>query len=613
MTTTTKPGDDTMAHAIDLQRRRFMQYAGLGFLALSGAPGLTRAMTSASLARASPNFHPDVELELVSRNASLTLLPGSPTAVMKYDAHVLSGPPDTLMDIPGSYLGPLLRFHQGQKVRIRYRNEMTQPSIAHWHGLHVPAAADGHPMYAVQRGESYVYEFEVLNRAGTYIYHSHAHEQTAEQVYFGLASGIVVSDDDEKRLGLPSGEFDLPVVIQDRAFDTNNQLVYVTHHMEQMTGFHGDRILINGSLNNEFQVASRAYRLRLVNGSNARIYKLAWDDGTPITVIGTDGGLLENPETRPYVMLAPGERLDLWADFSGRAVGSELVMRSKPFHGVLPGMAQNMLSRHGAPEGQGGGMGHGMMGGMGHGMMGGMGRGGSDGEHRRGGGMMGGMGGMMNIPHMRLPLGSDYPVFKIRVTHQVSDSLALPARLSTIHRLTARDTANPSKPLPLAISEGPMSMLLNGRPYHMDDVQDFEKVKVNTIQLMEIFHSHGGGHGGPAGGEEHGGGEGGGMMGGMGHGGGGMGAMMAMAHPIHMHGQQFQILSRRLEGQSSEAYDTVREGFIDSGWKDTALTMPGERITLVKPFQDYTGRFMYHCHNLEHEDMGMMREFEIVP
>lgn len=89
-----------------------------------------------------------------------------------------------------------------------------------------------------------------------------------------------------------------------------------------------------------------------------------------------------------------------------------------------------------------------------------------------------------------------------------------------------------------------------------------------------------------------------------------MGMMMSMPHPIHLHGQQFQILSRR-QSQSSAAYDTVKEGFVDSGWKDTVLVMPGEEIEIAKPFRDYTGLFLYHCHNLEHEDMGMMRNFYV--
>ncbi|SCN47731.1 Multicopper oxidase [methanotrophic endosymbiont of Bathymodiolus azoricus (Menez Gwen)] len=99
------------------------------------------------------------------------------------------------------------------------------------------------------------------------------------------------------------------------------------------------------------------------------------------------------------------------------------------------------------------------------------------------------------------------------------------------------------------------------------------------------------------------------MGGGMGMMGGGM--MMSMAHPIHLHGQQFQVLSREIEGMRQEEYKTVKEGFLDTGWKDTVLVMPGEEIVIAKPFQDYKGLFLYHCHNLEHEDLGMMRQFYI--
>lgn len=84
---------------------------------------------------------------------------------------------------------------------------------------------------------------------------------------------------------------------------------------------------------------------------------------------------------------------------------------------------------------------------------------------------------------------------------------------------------------------------------------------------------------------------------------------MAMAHPIHLHGQQFQIVSRSIDSSREGSYATVKEGFINSGLKDTVLVMPGETVRIIKPFQDYKGLFMFHCHNLEHEDMGMMRDF----
>jgi hypothetical protein len=297
-------------------------------------------------------------------------------------------------------------------------------------------------------------------------------------------------------------------------------------------------------------------------------------------------------------------------------------LRSRSFSGVLPGMAERMMTgKHGGDDQQHGGGGHRM-----------------------------GMGGMHGSA---LPVGSDYPIFTVRVTKSVSDSPTLPNKLSTIKHYTLGDTTNPNKPVPIAISEGPMKMVLNGRPYAYNDILPSERIPFNTVQLMEIFHAHGGsgGHGddkpsesgdhkmggmGMMGGMRHGDdqaqGEGGHRMGGMrmgmrqggdnadgghkmggmgGMGGGGMGMMMTMAHPIHLHGQYFQILSRTTGMGAGDDYATVKDGFIEGGWKDTVLVMPGESVKIIKPFQDFKGLFMYHCHNLEHEDMGMMRDFSV--
>lgn len=573
-----------MKHSTNPSRRRFFAQTGAGLLAWAGLPGWLRAMEGMGdmptlpARKASASFHPDVEIDLLCKPSSISILPGNATRVQQYFATLVKGPANTLTQLPGSYLGPILRFQKGQKIRINLHNQLDEVTITHWHGLHVPAEVDGHPLYAIGKGEAFVYEFEMLNRASMNIYHPHPHNTTAKQVYHGLAGAIIVNDDEEKRLELPGGEFEIPVVIQDRLFDNNNQLIYARHMHDRMMGFYGDRILVNGSPNFHLDVASRAYRFRVLNASTARIYKLAWDDNSPITVIGTDGGLLEKPVKKTYVMLAPGERLDLWADFSGRKVGSQLVLRSREFSGVLPGM----------------------------------------------------MGGGRGMHGSGLPVGSDYPIFSVKVVRQVSDSPVLPQKLSIIKHYTAADASNPHKPVPIGISEGPMKMVLNGRPYAYNDIQPNERIPFDTVQLMEIFHAHGGGHdqtskstaqhgGGEQSGHKMGGmgmrgmnheGGGKGMGMGMRHG-GGMGMMMSMAHPIHLHGQYFQILKRSLDGPETKGYASVKDGFIEGGWKDTVLVMPGERVKIVKPFQDFKGLFMFHCHNLEHEDMGMMRDFSV--
>jgi len=544
-----------MAERIEFTRRGFLLSA-----AAVAAPSLALGENGRAPDAAPESFNPDVEIELICKRDAAQILSGRPTQVWRYVGNLIKGPPNTLTVVPDSYLGPLMRFVKGQKIRIRLRNELPEHTITHWHGLHVPMAADGHPSSAIDPGQTYVYEFEVLNRASMNFYHPHTHEATATQVYRGLAGGLIVEDEEERALGLPSGEYEVPLVIQDRSFDSENQLSYGDDMHTSMFGFHADRVLVNGRPDYRLNVASRAYRLRILNGSNARIYKLAWDDGTPLTVIGVDGGLLEKAETKPYVMLAPAERVDLFVDFSGRAMGSKLVMWSGAFYGLAPPMAERMMGS-------------------------------------------------------AISMSEGFPIFTATVTRAVSESPKLPAKLATIQRHPMDEVANRNNPIPIAITMAHMSMLINGGAYGHDELQPQERIPVDTVQLLEIFHAHGHmGMGGMMGGM-------GGMMGGMGMmrgrmgmGGGmrGMGMMgMSMAHPIHLHGQSFQIESRVFEGGDDEAYATVRDGFVDSGLKDTVLVAPGERIRIVKPFQDFKGRFMYHCHNLEHEDMGMMREFSV--
>ncbi|MGB3226290.1 MAG: multicopper oxidase domain-containing protein [Desulforhopalus sp.] len=511
----------------DHSRRRFLKLTGYGTLGLIANglwPGIARLATVQPPDTA---FVPDLEISLIARPDEVTIFPGNPTMVWRYHATVHKGDHARIVETPGSYLGPVIKVIQGEKIRIRFKNMLPEESIVHWHGLHVPAIMDGHPRYVVSQGQSYLYEFEVNNRAGTYWYHPHPHGRTGPQVYHGLAGLFLVSDAKEQNVGLPDGEYDVPLVIQDRTFDSGNQLVYMSgHRMERMTGFLGDMIMVNGLPDFTLPVSTGAYRLRLLNGSNSRVYKLAWQDGRPLTIIGTDGGLLERAVHHRYVFLSPGERLEIWADFSDNPVGYTTSLISLSFDA--------------------GGMGGGR---MGHGMM---------------------MGGRMGR-NQGFPNGAPFSVFKVNVTRPVKTNYRLPDRLTEIGPVRLGDAVNSSRPRQFYLTMRHMQWTINGRVFQMEEVADDEIVQLGSTEIWEFNNT-----------------------------GGGMMNMMNMPHPIHLHGKQFRIIERS---------GVAHQGYVDEGWKDTVLLMPGERIRILVNFDDYPGMFLYHCHNLEHEDMGMMRNY----
>ena len=288
----------------DAGRRRFLKQAGaVALVGLLGG-GKSRASATHSMppAEATLDFNPDVELELAAVVDDIGLLPGAPTAVWRFTGKVLRGNADALSFLKNSENGPsfvpVIRTRRGQKIRIFFGNRLPEKSIVHWHGLHIVQRMDGHPMYAVATGNRYVYEFIVDNRAGTYWFHPHPHERTGFQVYHGLAGFLLVGDDEEDALKLPRGMFDLPLVIQDRTFDSRNQLVYLQSMMDRMMGFMGERVLVNATPDYTKPVERNAYRMRLLNGSNATAYELSLNNGRPFLVIGTDGGLLSSKQSR---------------------------------------------------------------------------------------------------------------------------------------------------------------------------------------------------------------------------------------------------------------------------------------------------------------------------
>jgi len=506
---------------VDSQRRNFLTIAGATAVAgtLPFVPGARIAAAAAS-----GKFTPDVEIELAAQPDEVQLLPGAATAVWRYAGRVLKGPAETLQAIADSYAGPILRFRTGQKVRIRYRNRIPQPSIIHWHGLIVPERMDGHPRDVVPAGGEYLYEFEVRNRAGTYWFHPHPHEYTGTQVYGGLAGLFLVSDDEESAARLPAGARDISIVLADRTFDAANQLVYESAMgagmMGAMMGFFGERILANGRPSLSFPAATGAYRLRLLNGSNSRIYRIARSDRKPLLAIASDGGLLAAPVSRPFLVLAPAERAELWVDFHDESSGSRIALVAEPLDF--------------------GGAGMGMMGGM-------MGRG-------RGGGP---------------PPAAPQP-FALFTVARGGARQTPPARLAELAPVAA---PRESERREFAITLGRMRWGINGRTFEMDEVAPYERVRFGETEVWEFSNRT---------------------------------PMMSMPHPMHVHAAQFRVLERI---GTPPGLEGLRTGFLDGGLKDTVLVLPGERVRVLLRFNAFRGLFLYHCHNLVHEDMGMMRNF----
>lgn len=480
-------------------------------------------------------------------------------------------------------------------------------TVVHLHGGRTQGPSDGLPENAVVAGRSLLDEYHNDQRATMLWYHDHAMGITRLNVVAGLAGLYVIRDDEEDALGLPSRDFEVPLLLADRNFDLdlNGGLSgRLLHKTEDGTAeFFAPFTIVNGVIWPHLHVEPCLYRLRVLNGSNARVYRLLLVDehGQPrhdaIRQIGTDGGLLGTPVTLPEggLLLAPAERADLLIDFAALAGHNlELINTAwAPFHndpatsGVDPRLPD--------PN-----------------------------------------------PDHRLP----YPqVMQFRVGGQHNDRSAKnvenrprwPARLAGSYtRLTHDALPTDHQHRLVALVERPLS----GNTTILELWEMDDGTSVTALNAADDGRVNAGVQDGIVDiSDEHGtitryrrlsagyldrlnwrvtldGWE--------------VWKVLNLTtdtHPLHVHLVQFQALARA-------AYDTTgfdpAQGGTDTpvipdpgrstpldanelGDKDTIRVNPNEMVTIAARFSGGTGRYLYHCHILEHEDYDMMRPFLVAP
>ena len=246
-----------------------------------------------------------------------------------------------------SYLGPVLRAKRGDNVSINVTNKINEVTTLHWHGMTLPAKMDGGPHQFINPGKTWNSQFQIRQEAGTLWYHSHALHKTGPQVYHGLAGLFIIDDEGSDLLGLPSeyGVDDIPCTIQDRRFNRDGSLSYMTAMPDRMMGMQGSTILVNGVVTPTLKAKSTLLRLRLHNGSNARTYRLAFSDARPFHVIASDCGFLSRPFQTNEIRLAAAERVEILVDVSDK---KQVMLKSLATSGG--GMMPMMRMMNSSPE-----------------------------------------------------------------------------------------------------------------------------------------------------------------------------------------------------------------------------------------------------------------------
>jgi FtsP/CotA-like multicopper oxidase with cupredoxin domain len=468
-------------------------------------------------------------------------------------AHILPAPypPTLIWGYNGQFPGPTIEAQLDRRIVVRFRNNLwgreyrmparchhneQEPRVdaedvttsIHHHGGHTVAKHDGHPCLTFGPGKyrDYVYA-NTSTRGGTLWYHDHCEDDTARNVFRGLAGFYLLRSDEEDRtlresgIVLPKGErvesggkfygyqFDVPLVIQDRLFNADASLNYPLLNHE---GVLGDVYCVNGKAQPRLAVEPRRYRFRLLNGSNARVYEFALGGDLKFLQIGSDGGLLPQAVLRSSIRMAPAERVEVVVDFTNYS--DQRI--------VLYNILEQTDGRGPADEAGG-----------------------------------------VRTPIMR---------FDVAALCSSPDDSRVPRDGQKLLPLNSEEDYRPADAVitrDILLHRQHGVWVVNGSCYDPARSNTCPPVKLGTTEIWRIKNSSGG-----------------------------------WVHPLHIHLEEFKMLDR----------NGVPVGLHEQGLKDTFLIGENETVRVITKWRDQPkavdghndGFYVFHCHNLEHEDMAMM-------
>jgi spore coat protein A len=382
-------------------------------------------------------------------------------------------------------------------------------TVAHVHGARVPSKDDGYPLDWFVSGQSHTSTYPLEQDATALWFHDHAMGLNRLNTYAGLFGQLLVRDELEDALHLPSGPFEIPLTLSDRDIAADGQLFYPTSGDPEhpwVPEFYADAILVNGKIKPFLEVEPTLYRLRVLNVANSRFFSLSLSNDLPLHLIGADQGLLAAPVSVANLLVAPAERADILIDLSHSA-GRKVYLRNGPVE-----------------------------------------------------------------------------ILELRVAHSAPQKISIPTALRPIPP-ALESSATLTRTLTLDelqdVTTNPMYMLIDRKHWHEPVT---ERPRLGSTEIWEFVN------------------------------------MTEDTHPMHLHLVRFQVLDRRVfEPFDWVTYKKLRflapalpPDPIERGWKDVVPCPPGMVTRILVKFDGYAGRYLFHCHVLEHEANDMMRPFEVI-